>query len=89
MDENEDIIPGSYTFEVSSAGAERWLRGSSDFARFAGRLVEVKLYKANNGQKSFLGNLAGWSDESVELDIQGSRLSFAKPEVAGVRLRIS
>jgi ribosome maturation factor RimP len=88
LDEREDLIPGSYTFEVSSAGAERWLRRPSDFERFAGRYVEVKLYKSRNGQKTFLGNLAGWQDGNIELDISNQRHIFLKPEVAGVRLRI-
>ena len=89
LDENENLIPGSYTFEVSSAGAERWLRGPSDFARFSGRTVEVKLYKSKDGLKSFLGTLTGWHDAGVELDISGQRHSFSKSEVAGVRLRIT
>ena len=89
LDEREDIMPGSYTFEVSSAGAERWLRGPSDFERFSGRLVEVKLYKSKNGQKTYLGNLAAWHDAGVEIDISGQRHSFGKSEVAGVRLRIN
>ena len=89
LDEREDLIPGSYTFEVSSAGAERWLRGPSDFERFAGRLVEVKLYKSKDGKKAFLGNLTGWHDTGVDLDISGQCHSFLKSEIAGVRLRIS
>ena len=89
LDDNESLIPGSYTFEVSSAGAERWLRGPSDFERFSGRLVELKLYKSKNGQKAFLGNLAGWNDAGVELNISGMIHSFEKSEVAGVRLRLS
>ena len=88
LDEREDLIPGSYTFEVSSAGVERHLRGPSDFGRFAGRLVEVKLYKAKNGQKIFTGNLAGWNDGGVELDISGRLCSFEKAEIASVRLRM-
>jgi len=89
LDEREDLIPGSYTFEVSSAGAERRLRRPSDFERFAGHLVEVKLYKSKNGQKSFLGNLTGWADGGVEIDVSGKHHSFEKVEVASVRLRIS
>ena len=89
LDMREDLIPGSYTFEVSSAGAERWLRGPSDFERFAGRLVEVKLYKAKDGHKTFLGNLAGWDDNGVEIDIAGHRRGFSKSELAGVRLRLT
>ena len=88
LDEHEDLIPGSYTFEVSSAGAERWLRGPSDFERFSGSFVEVKLYKSKNGQKAFLGNLTGWNDAGVQLDISGHSHSFEKSEIAGVRLRI-
>ena len=88
LDEREDLIPGSYTFEVSSAGAERRLRRPSDFERFAGHLVEVKLYKSRNGQKTFIGNLAGWADGGVEIDVSGHKHSFLKAEIANVRLRI-
>ena len=88
LDAKEDLIPGSYTFEVSSAGAERQLRRQSDFERFCGHFAEVKLYKAKNGQKAYLGNLAGWHDGDVELDISGQRHSFEKSEIAGVWLRI-
>jgi len=89
LDEHEDLIPGSYTFEVSSAGVERRLRRPSDFERFIGHLVEVKLYKSRDGQKVFIGNLAGSADGGVQLDIAGQRFSFEKTEIANVRLRIT
>jgi len=88
LDEHEDIIPGSYTFEVSSAGAERKLRRPSDFERFYGHLVEVKLYKSKNGQKTYLGNLKSSVDGGVEIDVAGQPHSFSKSEIASVRLRI-
>jgi len=88
LDEREDLIPGSYTFEVSSAGAERRLRRPSDFERFMGHLVEIKLYKSQNGQKIFFGDLAGFVDGAVEIDISGQRRCFDKSEIASVRLRI-
>ena len=88
LDEHDDLIPGSYTFEVSSAGAERRLRGPSDFERFIGHLVEVKLYKSKDGQKAFIGNLTGTSGAIVEIDVSGRRYSFEKAEIAYVRLRI-
>ena len=89
LDERDDLIPGSYTFEVSSAGVERRLRGPSDYARFSGHLVEVKLYKSKNGRKSFLGNLLNWNENGIDLDISGQRHSFEKSEVANVRLKMS
>ena len=88
LDEHEDLIPGSYTFEVSSAGAERHLRRPSDFERFIGHFAEVKLYKSINGQKVFLGTLAASADGDVDLDIAGERHSFTKSEIASVRLRL-
>ena len=89
LDEREDLFPGSFTFEVSSAGAERQLRRPSDFERFAGHLVEVKLYKPKNGQKIYLGSLSGWTDGGLEIDVAGKRCSFEKSEIANVRLRLS
>ena len=47
-----DPIEGSYTFEVSSAGAERVLKRPGDFEKFLGSPVLVKLYKARNGRRS-------------------------------------
>ena len=88
LDEREDLFHDGYTFEVSSAGLERRLRGPADYERFIGRLAEVKLYKSKNGQKTFLGKLAGSVDGGVELDISGARHIFGKTEVANVRLRI-
>ena len=49
--EERDMIPGAYTFEVSSAGAERSLKRPGDFEQFMGHLVEVKLYQGIGGRK--------------------------------------
>ena len=84
-----DPVPESYTFEVSSAGAERQLKRPSDFQKFMGHLVEVHLYKAKDGCKEFVGTLAGSDDDCLELSIAGTAYNFQKNEVANVRLRIS
>lgn len=83
-----DPIPGSYTFEVSSAGAERVLKRPSDFERFIGRLVEVKLYRALDGRKEFIGNLSGYTGDRLEIAVAGKTYTFDKNDVANVRLRI-
>ena len=86
--DEEDPIPTSYTFEVSSAGAERQLKRPSDFERFMGSPVEVKLYKPVNGAKVWNGRLARYDGGAVELDIHGNTVRFEKTDIAGVRLRI-
>ena len=84
-----DPIETSYTFEVSSAGAERSLKRPSDFERFMGSLAEVRLYKAKNGSKDFVGILKGYNDGNVTLEFGGNDITFEKSEIANVRLRIS
>ena len=83
-----DPIEGSYTFEVSSAGAERPLKRPSDFERFMGSPVMVKLYKAQDGRKEFAGHLAGYGEEGITITVGGRTMTFAKEAVALCRLRV-
>ena len=81
-----DPIEGSYTFEVSSAGADRALKKPEHFARFLGEEVEVKLYRPREGRKEFVGRLKGFEDGAVTLDMDGQETLFTKQEIALVRL---
>lgn len=81
-----DPIEGSYTFEVSSAGADRVLKRPEHFARFQGQEVEVKLYRPRDGRKDFVGALQSWKDGDVTLDVGGEPAIFEKKEIALVRL---
>ncbi len=83
-----DPIEGSYTFEVSSAGAERPLKRPSDYEKFIGSPVTVKLYKARDGRKEFAGYLAGYQDGDVSITMGEQTVVFRKNEVALCRLRI-
>ena len=85
-----DPIQGSYTFEVSSAGAERALKRPSDFAQFMGSPVTVKTYQARNGRKEFAGTLAGFDEASgdVTVTVGKETMVFPKSETALVRLRV-
>ena len=81
-----DPIEGSYTFEVSSAGADRALKKPEHFAKYLGAEVEVKLYRPREGRKEFVGMLKAYEDGSVTLDVGGNEVSFSKQEIALVRL---
>lgn len=88
MLDEADPIEGSYTLEVSSAGAERPLKRPGDFEKFMGSPVTVKLYKAQNGRKEFAGVLAGYDNGDVTITVGEAAMTFAKNDVALCRLRI-
>ena len=83
-----DPIQESYIFEVSSAGAERELKRPSDFERFMGNNVELKLYKGIDGKKQFIGILKAYKDGDVTISVAEDDMVFEKSQVALVRLRI-
>ncbi len=86
--DEKDPIPESYHFEVCSAGLERALKRPSDFARFMGSPVTVKLYRPRNGLKEIPGILRGYDDGSVTVEAGKETITFTKSEVALVRLRV-
>ena len=81
-----DPIEGSYTFEVSSAGADRALKKPEHFEKFRGEEVEVKLYRPREGRKEFVGRLQNYQDGAVTLEINGDETVFTKQEIALLRL---
>jgi ribosome maturation factor RimP len=83
-----DPIEQSYIFEVSSAGAERALKRPSDFEKFMGSNVAIKLYASKNGRKEYVGTLTGYSGGDVDIVSKGKPLHFDKSEIASVRLQI-
>ena len=83
-----DVISDSYTFEVSSAGAERQLKRERDFVQFIGHLVEVKLYRAIDGGKEHVGTLVAYDGGDVTIEVAGVTRRFEKNDIAMVRLRI-
>ena len=85
--DEKDPVPDSYIFEVGSAGCERQLKRPSDFERFMGSNVEVKLYSAVDGAKQWVGTLMAYEDGDVIIDAGGEH-RFTKKQVASVRLRV-
>lgn len=81
--DEEDPIPDSYVFEVGSAGAERELKRPSDFERFIGSTVEVKLYQAQDGKKSIVGELRSYENGNITV----SETELKKEQIAQVKLR--
>jgi ribosome maturation factor RimP len=70
----EDVLPGSYTLEVSSPGLDRPLRSADDYERFAGRLAKIVTREPINRQTAFAGRLRGVDGEDVLFENEGGKL---------------
>lgn len=88
LDEKE-FIEEAYNLEVSSPGLDRVLKKDREFKHFNGRLVDVKLYKAIDGEKTYTGTLVNKTDDMLYLDDEGTALEFDMSNVAVVRLAIT
>lgn len=86
--DEKDPIPESYRFEVCSAGLERVLKRPSDFERYIGEKILIKLYRPKNGCKEFAATLKSYDDGDVTAMVGDEEITFEKAEIALVRLRV-
>lgn len=87
--DEEDFVEEAYTLEVSSPGLTRKLKKDRDFEKSIGKLVHIKLYKAESGSKEFIGRLVSFNDEVVVIksdDGEGQETSLDRNNVSSARL---
>jgi ribosome maturation factor RimP len=72
--------------EVSSPGLDRVLKKASDFVRFAGSRIKIKLRVPADGRKNFVGMLLGLDDDQVLVERDGVTMRFAMSNVEKARL---
>ncbi|NLM51813.1 MAG: ribosome maturation factor RimP [Firmicutes bacterium] len=81
-----DPIPGSYDFQVSSPGVERPLKKESDYQRFSGRPVRIKLFAPLEGKKVYEGILQGLAEKNIFLEVEGETVQIPLEIVAKANL---
>lgn len=87
--DEEDFIPDSYTFEVSSPGLGRPLKKEKDYVRNMGKKIEIRTYRSINRSKDFCGFLKAYDAASVTIETEeGEELTFEKPDIALIRQAI-
>lgn len=88
--DEEDPIEQNYYLEVSSPGLDRAFIKEDDYRRFAGRLVDVSLYKAFEGSKSYTeAKLIGLSDGILKIEpAAGQPLDIPFEQVSKVKLSV-
>jgi len=68
----EDVMPGSYTLEVSSPGLDRKLIKAADFSRFTGSRVKLTTRQPVDNNRHFEGRLESFQDGRLTLDLSVS-----------------
>lgn len=78
LDDN-DIVPGRYTLEITSPGLERPLRRPEHYARAMGETISVKLGPQIEGARRIQGVLTGCDDDGITIEENGilHRVAFS------------
>ncbi len=80
-----DPIDVSYYLEVCSPGIERELSRSYHYEHVKGEKIKIKLYKALDGKKEFIGILVDVGD-NITLDIEGEVMTFELSSISKAHL---
>ena len=86
----EDVMPSSYTLEVSSPGLDRKLVKAADFARFTGSRMKVMTRQPVNNNRHFEGRLERFQDGRLTLDLSVASHKSRKKmgDAAGKKIEI-
>jgi ribosome maturation factor RimP len=86
----EDVMPGSYTLEVSSPGLDRKLVKAADFSRFTGSRLKLTTRQPVNNTRHFEGRLESFQEGRLTLDLSVASHKSRKKmgDVAGQKIEI-
>ena len=80
-----DYIKEQYFLEVSSPGIERILRKDKHLEANIGVLVEVKMFKAIEGQKVVQGILKESSKDNIVLELEDKYLEISRKDISVIK----
>lgn len=76
--DEKDFIKSAYMLEVSSTGIEKRIREDEHLNQNIGNKIEVHTFKAIEKQKSLIGTLKEYNENSITLEIQPLKLASKK-----------
>lgn len=85
--DKDDFIPDAYIMEVSSPGLGRQLKRDKHFEKSIGEEIEIKLYKALNKKKEYVGMLKAFDSEKLTIELEDQTdMDILRSDIAMVRL---
>ena len=82
----DDFIEDAYILEVSSPGLTRKLKKDKEFEKSIGKLIRVKLYKAEEGSKEHVGRLKDFAPDKLTIEVDEADISLSRDNISSVRL---
>ncbi len=86
LDARADDFDGNYLLEVSSPGIERPLFSPTDYERFTGRPVSVKLKKPVEGRRRVSAVIEGREGENILLNCGGEPIAVPFEQIGSAHL---
>ena len=83
-----DFIEDAYILEVSSPGLGRTLKKDKHLEKSLGEEVEIRLYKPVDKCREFTGVLKATMRTALRLIQQKRKMTFARKEIALIRLAL-
>ncbi|MGB9716132.1 MAG: ribosome maturation factor RimP [Thermodesulfovibrionales bacterium] len=84
----EDLIPVSYTLEVSSPGLDRPLRDKRDFEKNIGKLARIVTFENINNRNIFVGRILKTNSEYIRLLVNGQEIDIPFEKISKARLEV-
>lgn len=84
----EDLIPVSYTLEVSSPGLDRPLKEMKDFERSTGKLARIVTMEKIENQNFFIGRILEVSSGFVRLLVNEREIDIPLEKISKARLEV-
>ena len=84
----EDLIPVSYTLEVSSPGLDRPLRELKDFEKNVGKLARIVTVEKIEDQNIFIGRISMVNSKSLRLLVNDREIDIPFEKILRARLEV-
>jgi len=82
----EDLIPHSYTLEVSSPGLNRKLKNPEEYEIFKGREIKIVTKEPIDKKQVFKGTLKGLEEENVKIEEKGCEVKIPLENISRANL---
>ena len=83
-----DVIPDTYTLEVSSPGLNRSLKKPEDFLKIKGKKVKIKTKQNLYDRKIFVGRLRDYIDDIAFIDMEGKTYNIPFNDIVKANLEL-